>query len=109
MATYILGIKIDILLLLVTEEHRRIVKLRLISNLLRSTVWITSGLRTISLIVARILATGFPVALHWLALLREEVVSEFLINSVDLMQRVSLELFDQLVILQSYPLLLRKD
>ena len=50
------------------------VQLRLISSLLRSIVWITSGLLTISQIVARILATCFPVALHWLALLREEVV-----------------------------------
>ena len=37
-------------------------------------IWITSGLLTISQIVARVLATGSPVALHWLALLREEVV-----------------------------------
>ena len=74
-ATYILGIRIDLLLLLVTEEHRRIVQPRLISNLLRSIVWITSGLLINSQIVAHILAIGFPVALHWLALLREEVVS----------------------------------
>ena len=66
--------KSDLLFLLVVEEHRRIVQLRLVSNLLRSMVWITSGLLIISQIVARILATGFPVALHWLAFLREEVV-----------------------------------
>ena len=72
-ATFILGITIDFLLLLVTEEHRRIVQLRLISNLLRSIVWITSGLLIISQIVAHILAIGFPVALHWVASLREEV------------------------------------
>ena len=72
-ATYILGIKIDLLCLLVTEGHRIIVQFRLISYLLRNIVWITSGLLTISEIVARTLATGFPVALH-LALLREEVV-----------------------------------
>ena len=72
-ATYILGTKSDLLSLLLTEEHRRIVQFRLISCLLRSIVWITSGLLTISQIVARILATGFHVALHWLALLREEV------------------------------------
>ena len=66
-ASYILGIKIDFQLLLVSEEHRRIVQFRLISNLLRSIVWITSGLLTMILIVARILASGFPVALHWLA------------------------------------------
>ena len=45
-ATYILGIKIDFLFLLVTEQHRRIVHFRTISNLLRSIVWITSGLLT---------------------------------------------------------------
>ena len=70
-----------------TEEHGRIVQPRLIANLLRSIVWITSGLLTISQIVARILATGFPVALHWLALLQEEVVLEFLVCPVDLVQR----------------------
>ena len=47
-ATYILGLKIDFLFLLVTEEHGRIVQFRPISNLLRSIVWITSGLLTIS-------------------------------------------------------------
>ena len=47
---------------------------RLISNLLRSIVWITSGLLTISQIVPHIFAICFPVALHWLAILREEVV-----------------------------------
>ena len=73
-ASYILGIKMDFLFLLVTEEHRTIVQFRLISNLLRSIVWTTSGLLTISQIVAGFLATGVPVALHWLALLREEVV-----------------------------------
>ena len=51
-------------------------------------VWITSGLLTISQIVTRILATGFPVALHWLALLRVDIVLEFLAYPVDLMQRV---------------------
>ena len=45
-ASYILGIKIDFLLLSVTEEHRRIVQFRLFPNLLRSIVWITSGLLT---------------------------------------------------------------
>ena len=74
-ATYNLSIKIDFPPFQVTEEHgRRIVQLRLFSNLLRSTVWITPGLLPISQIVARILATSFPVALHWLAPLREEVV-----------------------------------
>ena len=73
-ATFVLGIKIELLLLLVTEEYRRIVQLRLISNLLRSIVWIPSGLLTISQIVPHILAIGFPVALHWLAILREDVV-----------------------------------
>ena len=73
-ATKILGIKIHLLFLLVMEEHRRIVQLRLISKLLRSIVWKTSGLLIISQIVARILATSFSVALHWLAFLREEVV-----------------------------------
>ena len=68
-ATYILGIKIDFLLLVVTEEHRRIAQLRQ-----RSIALITSGLLIISQIVARILAPGFPVALHWLAILREEIV-----------------------------------
>ena len=73
-ATYILGIKIYFLFLLVTEEHRKIVQPRLLSNLRRSIVCITSGLLINSQIVARILATGFPVALHWLAFLQEEVV-----------------------------------
>ena len=40
-------------------------------------------------IVARILASGFPVTLHWLASLREEVVQEFLVCPVDLVLRVS--------------------
>ena len=44
------------------EEH---IQLRLISNLLRSTVWITSCLLTVTEIVPHILATSFPVALHW--------------------------------------------
>ena len=66
--------KNDLLFLLVTDEHGRIVQPRLISNLLRSKVWITSGLLKISQIVAHILAIGFPVALHWLAILREEAV-----------------------------------
>ena len=101
-------IKFDFLFLLVTEEHRRIVQLRLISNLLLSIVWITSGLLIMFQIVARILATSFPVALHWLALLRREVVQEFLVYPVDLVQRVSPELSDQLVILEPYPILLRK-
>ena len=73
-ATYTLGTKIDFLFLLVTEGQRRIVQLRLISNLLRSIVWITSGLLTTSQIFPHIFAIGFPVALHWLAILREEVV-----------------------------------
>ena len=101
-ATNILGIKVD-LFLMVTEEHRRrIVQFRLISNLLRSKVWITAGLLTIFQIVARILATSFPVAPHWLAILREEAVYELLVYPADLMQRVSPELSDQLSILQSY-------
>ena len=53
-------------------------------------------------------STGFPVALHWLAILRKEVVQEFLVHPANLMQRVSPELSDQLAILQSYPPLLRK-
>ena len=73
-ATSILDMKTDFLFLLLTEKQRRIVQIRLISNLVRSMVWIASGLLTISQIVARILATGFPVALRWLALMREEVV-----------------------------------
>ena len=73
-ASYILGIKIDFLLLLVMEEYRRIVQFWLFSNLLRSIVWITSGLLTIFQIVARNLAASFPVALHWLAFMQEEVV-----------------------------------
>ena len=92
-----------------TEEHRRIVQLRLISNLFWSTVWTTSDLLIISQIVARILATSFPVALHWLALLREEVVQEPPVYLVDVMRWVSAELCDQLLIVQSYPPLLRKD
>ena len=39
-----LGIKIDFLLLLVTEGQRRVVQFRLVSNLLRSIVWIKSFL-----------------------------------------------------------------
>ena len=70
-APYILGIKIDFLFLSVTEEHRRMIQFRLISNLLRSTVWVISGLLIISQIVTRILAMGFLVALHWHAFLRE--------------------------------------
>ena len=62
--TYILGIKIDFRLPLVSGEYRRIVQSRLISNLLRSIVWITSGLLTISSNVPHIFAIGFPVALH---------------------------------------------
>ena len=67
-ATFVLGIKIELLFLLVTEEYRRIVQLRLISNLLRSIVWIPSGVLTISQIVPHVLALGFLVALHWLIL-----------------------------------------
>ena len=73
-AMYILGIKIGSLLLSVTEEHRRIVQLRLISNLRRSIVWITCSLLTISQVVPHIFAVGFPVAHHWLTILQEEVV-----------------------------------
>ena len=102
-ASYILGMKIDSLLLLVTEEQKRIVQFRLISNLLRSMVKITSGLLTIFLIVARILAIDSPVALHWLAFLLEEVVWESPLYPVDLVLRVSPQLSDQLLILQSYP------
>ena len=39
-----------------------------------NTVWITSGLLTIFQIVAGVLVAGFPVTLHWLAILREDVV-----------------------------------
>ena len=56
----------------------------------------TSGLLTIFQIVARILAAGFPVALHWLAFLRVGVVWGSPLYPVDLMQRVSPELSDQL-------------
>ena len=47
---------------------------RLISNLLRSIVWINSGLLISFQVVARIIATGFLVDLHWLAFLQDEVV-----------------------------------
>ena len=60
--------------LLLTEEQRRIVQFRLNTNLLRSIVWIPTGLVTIFRIVARILAASFPVALQWLAIMEEEVV-----------------------------------
>ena len=43
-ASYILGTKIDFLFLLVTEEQRRIVQFRRISNLFRNIVWITSDI-----------------------------------------------------------------
>ena len=79
--TCILGIKIDSSLHSVTEEHRTIVQLRPISNLLRSTIWITSGLLVVFEIIVRNFALGFPVALHWLVLLQEEVEQEFLGSS----------------------------
>ena len=71
--TCILCMKIDSSVLLVMEEHRGIVQHRPISNLLRSTTWITSGLTVVFQTFARNLAIGFPVAHHRLALLREEV------------------------------------
>ena len=91
--TCIVGIKIDSSLHSVMEEHRRIVQLRPKSKLLRSTIWITSGLLLVFQIFARNFAIGFPVALQWLVLEKELIVPS------DLMQQVSLELFDHRVIL----------
>ena len=60
-------------------------------------------------IVPRILASGFPVTLPWLASLREEVVQEFLVVQLTWCLGFHPELSDQLAIMQSNPLLLRKD
>ena len=102
-ASFFLGMKIDFFLLLVTEGYRRTVQSRLIYNQLRSIIWITYGLLTMFQIFARILAASFTVALHWLALLRKEVVQGSLLYPVDLVQRGSPELSDQLGILQIIP------
>ena len=60
------------------KEHRIFVQVRLISKLLRSTVWITSGLLTIFQIVARILAASFPVALIGLHFCKKRLCNNFL-------------------------------
>ena len=65
--------KIDSSLQSVTEEHRRIVQLRRNSNLLRSTIWITSDLLVVFKVFARNLAIGFLVALHRLGLQQGDV------------------------------------
>ena len=66
-------IKIGSSVLSVVEEHRRSVQLLPKSNLLRSTIWIVSGLLAVFQNFARDLARGFTVARHWMVLLQQEV------------------------------------
>ena len=64
----IVGIKIESSVHIVTEEHRRIDQLLPNSKLLRSTIWIASGLLVVFQIFGCNLARSFPVARHWLVL-----------------------------------------
>ena len=66
----IFDMKVASLFLLVSQEYGSIVQSQLISNQLRNIVWITSGLRTIVRIFARVLAASFTVAVHWLEFLQ---------------------------------------
>ena len=95
--------------LLVTEEQRRSVQLRLISNLLRSKDWITSGLLTISQYRSSYSCNKFPCRSSLACNSARGSFVRILVYPADLMQRVSPELSDQLPSLQSYPQLLRKD
>ena len=61
----VLGIKIDSLVHSVMEERGCVVQSRPTSNLLRSTIWITSGVLAVIRIFAHILATSLSVAHHW--------------------------------------------
>ena len=77
-ASYFLGIKVDFLFLLVTEENRGIVQSRPNSNLLRSTIRIIFGSLVVFRIFAHILATSLPSLIIGLDFCNEKLNKNFL-------------------------------
>ena len=107
---FFFGIKIEILFLLVTEEHRRIVQFWLIWNLLREhsldNFWSSCKFSN----RCSSSCNRFPLSLFTgLHFFERRSCKNFLFIQLTWCTGFPPELSDQLVILQSYPLLLRED